>query len=63
MLYRTDKELPRANNAVEGWHRGFQVNVAACHPTFSKSIGILKNEESLTRAAILQNQRGHKPTP
>ena len=63
MLYRTDKELPRANNAVEGWHRGFQANVAAFHPTFLKSIRILKNEESLTRAAILQNQGGHKPTP
>ena len=31
MFNRTDEELPRTNNAVEGWHRGFQANVAACH--------------------------------
>ena len=24
MFHRTDDELPRTNNAVEGWYRGFQ---------------------------------------
>ena len=35
--------------------------MAACHPTFWKFIGILKNEESLIRTAILQNHGGHQP--
>ena len=30
----TDDELPRTNNAVEEWHRGFQAHVSACHPVF-----------------------------
>ena len=63
MFNHTDEELPRSNNAVEGWHRGFQANAAACHPTFWKFIGLLKNEESLIRTVILQNQGGHQPPP
>ena len=34
MFHRTDDELPRTNNAVEGWYRGFQAHVSACHPVF-----------------------------
>ena len=63
MFNRTNKELPRTNNAAEGWHRSFQANVATYHPTFWKFIGTLKNEESLIRTAILQNQGGHQLPP
>ena len=34
MFNRTDDELPRANNSVEGWHRSFQGHISACHPVF-----------------------------
>ena len=27
-------DLPRTNNAVEGWHQRFQANVGAYHPNF-----------------------------
>ena len=36
MFHRTDDELPRTNNSVEGWHRSFQCSLSACHPTFWK---------------------------
>ena len=34
MFHRTDDELPRTNNSVEGWHRSFQAHVSSCHPVF-----------------------------
>ena len=36
MFNRTDDELPRTNNSVEGWHRSFQGHVSACNPVFWK---------------------------
>ena len=63
MFHRSDQELPRTNNAVEGWHRGFQSHVSAYQPTFWNFINILQNEESLVRAAIIQIQGGHQPPP
>ena len=53
MFHRTDNELPRTNNAVEGWHRSFQSHVTTCHPSFWKFIDIMKQEEGLVRASIL----------
>ena len=34
MFHRTDEELPRTNNSVEGWHRSFQAHVSSSHPIF-----------------------------
>ena len=34
MFNRTDQELPRTNNSVEGWHRSFQGHLSSCHPNF-----------------------------
>ena len=34
MYNQTLDDLPRTNNAVEGWHRSFQANVGAYHPNF-----------------------------
>ena len=42
MYDQTIGDLPRTNNAVEGWHRRFQANVGAYHPYFWKFIDILK---------------------
>ena len=32
MFHRTDNELPRTNNSVEGWHRSFQVTFIILPP-------------------------------
>lgn len=63
MFHRTYDELPRTNNSVEGWHRGFQSQVASSHPIFWKFLSILQNEESLKRVEIIQNLVGHPPLP
>ena len=55
------KDLPRTNNAVEGWHRRFQANVGAYHPNFWKFIDILKREQSLNHVNISQARAGHQP--
>ena len=53
MYHRTDDELPRTNNSVEGWHRSFQGHIASCHPVFWKFLNILQREESLIRVKII----------
>ena len=63
MFHRTDDELPRTNNSVEGWHRSFQCSLSACHPTFWKFLDLLKKEEGLIRVKILQSLGGHVPPP
>jgi len=63
MFHRTYDELPRTNNSVEGWHRGFQAQVSSCHPVFWKFLQILQNEESLKRVEIIQNLVGFQPQP
>ena len=61
MYHRTDDELPRTDNSVEGWHRRFQSHVSSCHPIFWKFLDIMRNEESLIRVDIIQNLAGHPP--
>ena len=63
MFHRTDAELPRTNNSIEGWHRSFNAQVSSYHPTFWKSLDNLNREESLTRAQILHCLGGHAPPP
>ena len=63
MFHRTDDELPRTNNSVEGWHRSFQCSLSACHPTFWKFLDLLKKEKGLIRVKILQSLGGHVPPP
>ena len=63
MFNRTDDELPRTNNSVEGWHRSFQGHASTCHPVFWKFLSILRNEESLIRVSIIQYLTGHPPPP
>jgi hypothetical protein len=63
MFHRTHDELPRTNNSIEGWHRGFQAQVSSCHPVFWKFLQILQNEESLKRVEIIQNLAGYHPEP
>ena len=63
MFHRTDAELPRTNNSIEGWHRSFNAQVSSYHPTFWKFLDNIKREESLTRVQILHCFGGHAPPP
>ena len=53
MFNRTDDELPRTNNSVEGWHRNFQGHVSACHPVFWKFLFVIQKEENMIRISIV----------
>ena len=61
MFDRTNEELPRTNNNVEGWHRRFSLQVSSCHPTLWKFLDLLKEEENLVRVEIVQQLVGHAP--
>ena len=63
MYIQTLDDLPRTNNAVEGWHRSFQANVGTYHPNFWKFIDILKHEQNLTQVNIAQARASHQPEP
>ena len=63
MYNQTIGDLPRTNNAVEGWHRRFQANIGAYHPNVWKFIDILKQEQSLNHVNISEARAGHQPEP
>ncbi len=44
--------LPKANNSVESWHRGFSQLLGAHHPSIWKFIDGLKKEQSLNKLKI-----------
>ena len=44
MHQRSEEELPRTNNSVEGWHRRFSANIGCYNPNFWKFLSALKNE-------------------
>lgn len=60
---RTVEDLPRTNNAIEGWHRGFQSNVGAFHPNIWKFLDVLRREQGLNELKITQALTGHEPVP
>jgi hypothetical protein len=53
--------LPRTNNSVEGWHRGFNQLLGSSHPTIWKFIDDLKKEQSLNEMKIEQYIAGQHP--
>lgn len=55
--------LPKTNNGVEGWHRGFSELVGAPHPTIFKFITCLKKEQSMNEMKIEQYIAGQEPPP
>ena len=63
MFHRCFDELPRTNNNIEGWHRGFKSSVRVDHPTFWKLVDALKKEQSLSRVHLMQACGGHPPPP
>jgi hypothetical protein len=44
---RVDESLPRTNNSVEAWHRGFQSSLSSSRPSLWKLTEQLKKEEGL----------------
>lgn len=61
MFHRTNREMPRSNNHLEGWHRRFQSLGVSYHPAFGKCIQLLKQECSINRVGLLQAAGGHRP--
>lgn len=54
----TLEDMPRTNNSVEAWHRGFQRNVGCTAPNLWFFLDCLKKEQSLTEMKIAQAQGG-----
>ena len=54
-------ELPRTNNAVEGWHNAFNQALPARNPDIWRYISAIKKEEALARMAIGQVAVGGEP--
>ena len=61
MFHRTNLEMPRTNNHIEGWHRRFQGLCMSYHPAFWKFIELLKQEQSVNCVELLQALGGHPP--
>lgn len=57
---RFQTDLPRTNNAVEGWHTAFQGSLSCSHPTVWLLIEALRREESLQRAKYLGIMSGER---
>ena len=53
--------LPRTNNSVEGWHRGFNQLLGSSHPTIWKFIEDLHKQQSLNEVIIEQYIAGQHP--
>lgn len=56
--------LPKTNNSIEGWHRGFETQIAADHPNIWKFIDGIQREQSLNYLKIEQLVSGQQdPVP
>jgi len=54
-------DLPKTNNSVEGWHRGFSQLLGSHHPTVWKFISGLQKEQSLNELRLEQYVAGQQP--
>ena len=57
---RVDEDLPRTNNAVEGFHSALRSSITCKHPNIRKLIDVLKKEE-LQQTKIIHVNRGNAP--
>lgn len=55
--------LPKTNNSIEGWHRGFMYQVSANHPDIWKFISAIKREQNLNEVRIEQYVSGQARPP
>src|SRR6218665_2491181 len=54
-------DLPKTNNAVEGWHRGFSELLGSNHPSILKFISALQKEQSMNEMTMEQYIAGATP--
>lgn len=60
---RVDADLPRTNNAVEGWNRRIKAAVTCAHPNIWRFLAVLQKEQSLSYVQLDQVLGGHVPPP
>lgn len=60
---RLMNDQARTNNAVEGWHRGFQTQLGATHPIMWKFIETIQKEQSFNEVEIEKHLAGETPQP
>ena len=57
---RVEHILPRTNNSVEGWHRGFDIRINTAHPTVSKLIHKILIEQSNSEITLERFRSGYE---
>lgn len=55
--------LPRTNNSVEGWHRGFEFMINKRQANIYDILRAFKDDEALTQFKITQLRSGAEPEP
>ena len=55
---RTEQDMPRTNNSVEGFHHAFNKSVTSHHPTLWRLIKSFMKEEVLAQTKKTQFDRG-----
>ena len=60
---RVADDLPRTNNALEGWHNHMQSNVSSMHPNIWKFLDVLKREQALNQVNVNQMLAGYPQPP
>ena len=59
MHSRVQDDLPKTNNAVEGWHRSFASLVGCSHPSIWTFIRCIRKEHALQEVYVTQVLAGH----
>lgn len=58
---RVNAQLPRTNNAVEGWHNSFNGHVGSHHANIWKLIEVIKNDDDVSRVNLVKILQGNPP--
>ncbi len=61
VLDRVQNNLPRTNNAVEGWHNGFNEHVGCHHANIWKLISVIKNDDDVSGVTLVKVLQGNPP--
>jgi len=59
--HRVENNLPRSNNAVEGWHNAFNSSVCIAHPSVARLARKLQQEQHATSIRRIQQAHGQTP--
>ena len=60
---RADNNLPRTNNAVEGYHKRLQSSLPCHHPNLWKFLDMLKGDIAINQVQVEQMVAGHVAPP